>query len=58
MSVMIAPSFMIYSLSANNMRVVHSPPPGNFQVEVQILLSTGVVDYIMQKKVKQVDFVM
>lgn len=58
MSVMIAPSSTIYSLSANNMRVVHSPPRGNFQVEVQTLLSTGVVDYIMQRKVKQVDFVM
>lgn len=58
MSVMIVPSSTIYSLSANNMRVVHSPRRGNFQVEVQTLLSTGAVDYIMQRKVKQVDFVM
>lgn len=58
MSVTIAPSSTIYFLFANNMRVVHSPPPENFQVEVQTLLSTGAVDYITQKKVKQVDFVM
>lgn len=57
MSVTIAPSSTIYFLSANSMRVVHSPPLENFQVEVRTLLSTGAVDYITQRKVKQVDSV-